>query len=101
MPRVTASRWKMTLLARPPCECPSAQPKRCASREVAMGIRIPAALQPLVRVLGEQALALALSALLLGRLYGLPGRDLRVPLVYDGDALDAVLYARTVADHGW
>lgn len=53
------------------------------------------------RYAGEHLLAFALTTVLLAWLYGLPGRDLAAPLTYRGDALDSVLYARLILDHGW
>ncbi|MFO0879465.1 MAG: hypothetical protein U0840_19125 [Gemmataceae bacterium] len=53
----------------------------------------------IVRTLAEYLAAVALCGLLLIWLYDLPHRDLSVPLEYGGDALDSLVYARTLADH--
>ncbi len=76
----------------------AARPRRL---EVGMALNPPPSKHPLLRLLAEQALALALSLAALAWLYGLPSRDLRAPLAYGGDAYDGPLHAKLIIDRGW
>jgi phosphoglycerol transferase len=58
-------------------------------------------MRTILRPAWQYGLCLSACGLLLAWLFDLPHRDLRAPLHYGGDALDNLMVAKSILEHGW